>query len=416
MIVYFIVSDCENYQSKLDEIGMAIECYYSNHDCKIVFVGDEVNLFCLRGLGALHCAKLDNNSSSIDMLLSLLSTMSCDKSYIRHDLNGKLVENLPKNISLSDFELKFFYDLNKEDAFKLLLDPQRESLTNNILSGNYKAYEATVNKVNRELSLIVNELRETFVASSFNNANGINALLSNNKDIIDYKVFECLRTDVFNKKLKSFNSVLYKSFLIHLEILILGIVNNKPNFNNGSNRSLFNNYKSISCAALYLSRFKREIGLANASFVTAFRALEFYISGYLLMSNDIVHEYGLGKGKNYIKDLNGNKIKGFGTLWGIFDGKKIISKKDSDDVGEYIKLRNYHLYGHGFSLNGNYISEEIFATVNSIIMSTEKSLPYSDRSWAKFRSDNENVFRFDIKKYYNSAVYSYCGILDLMTG
>ncbi|MEO3735734.1 hypothetical protein [Shewanella baltica] len=301
-------------------------------------------------------------------------------------LDSDLKEVILK-INLNKFGSLEYSDISK--AIKVL-----------VLMNETSSISSILDKMGSVSNSLFNQLDEIFISSGIHS----NAL-NRSRKVLDVDLFVKLKNDFFCRKNKVGNE-----FLTTFFNLIYNVVDNiivQCGNSNNNTKSIFKSYKSLSNLSLHLAKYKYDKGYSNQCFITLFRVLEFYFTGFLFVTGDL--EFRNNHGNKDIYETNGDKVKGFGVLFNRIKSKSILPSNLLKELDSYIILRNCHLYGHGFYLSGPVLNKNFFDLVINIVTLMESNVIFKDNSWSQFSDLNKSLFNFDYKKHFENHLLLFLG-------
>jgi hypothetical protein len=415
------VSAIDTSEDRNDEMEMLIEQYPS--------ASNHILLYSMKDRNAvLNIIPLTNVTSHLKVNTAFFNStlkiefyefytvMKGEDNYIIQKVDGTLVANkIHYRVSLGTNGKSVFRALSQSNFAVIKNTNQVFNFEKGYLSNepSFSGLKSYLLKIESDVVLIFNLLKELFLSSPYISKR---KLLSHStkdcKKLCEMEMLKAIRAEINKKKIYSKKGTLYSLFLSDALIsLDRHIINAVPAQGIPTNNALFNAYRSMSNVLFNLAEYKNNEGLKSLSFITSFRCLEMYLSGYLLHCGklNIINYYGVWKLDN---PNSGKSMNGFGRIWEVAKTLSVISQKTqcTKNIDSYIGVRNSHLYGHGFNLNNESFSNEVSSEILDLISYLDNAIPSQQSSWKGLTTISDDFFNFSISESILKTMSNFLGV------
>lgn len=388
-----------------EELAMVVSEYYT--DCQVFIVHEEKLKFELKNKKYNFISVLTKlEKQKFHALYSLKATFYKEDYYIVHYWSGDNYLDKAQSIKCENIEgvSEYIYKLDSVEWGCFSFDDIREMINLLIKNKNYFCLSPSLLKLEKDAKVILNSIDDIFIRS-LTHSDGLNRT----SDLLEMEIFQKLKSEYFTKKNNNHKNPFIKEYYDAVYEVVDNITTQKVCIESATSKQIFKSYKSLANLALYLAVYKKEKLLTNLSYITLFRVLELYLTGFLLLSGDIEPKRTHGN-KIKLFTKNDSKIQGFGSIWYLIKNKSIINNDVLKKIDKYIDLRNDHLYGHGFNLSGPNLNRHFLEIVTGIITSFESKISFKDNSWEYYSDINKKLFKFPFKKNLLSNLFKLNGL------
>ena len=389
-------------QDFIEELEMVIEEYYGGY--QVYLIHSNIQDIFIEGCINIESNRVENNK--VKAVCRLLVVLDDETEYKFHHWCGKDYLNKAETINLDvGVAIKeIIYKLNTRKWGGLDI-ADITNLKNNLLEDDsFSLLAVYLNKIERDSKIIFSLLDEIFIDSSKHSDGLLRAL-----PVLDVGLFKDLKSEYFTKKNTTLNNPYLNEFYNSVYKVANNVVNQCTDSHNLNSRQLFKSFKSLANVGFHLALYKKNKRYSNQSYITLVRVLEFYFTGYLFMTGELVFRNAQGNPQAIYK-LDGSKVNGFGAVWGIIKKKNLICSRDVSQLDKYKDLRNSHLYGHGFNLSGPNLTQNFITLVVNILNKLESSVQYRDNSWCSFSQLNSSLFNFNFKSHFKTTLLGLDGL------